>query len=464
TNTPRGTPYIPPTETPTPTITPSPIPTESFAGLPPTPTVFYPPEFTPEAQPTGIPTAMPRFIPRDQDNNAYNVVNILLLGHDSESLQVDNVFRTDTMIVVNVNLDTQTVSMLSLPRDLLVWVSGWGMQRLNLVWGRGEAIGWTDGGWGLLRQTILYNFGIEAHYYAMVDFTGFKTIIDTVGGVTIPVDCPLQDYLWTGEYDANDQPIFELTTLPIGVHEMNSRVALWYARTRRNSSDFDRGRRQQQILRAIWTKSKDLGLITQLPTLWDSMNEVVDTNISLPMMIELAPLALSIEPADIENHFFMLGLHTLSFALAGGENVQVPNPDQSMLGLVLNFLSPPTENVLVADAADIQIYDGSGSDAQWDSVAADRLLWEGLLAQSMGTADEVYPETVLIDYVGESKGSAIEQIISLLNINPQNIQIEPDPDRTSDYKIILGQNYNSCVGRQVQEVENLPPMTPTPNP
>lgn len=467
TNTPRGTPYLSPTPSASPTLTPtatsSPIPTEAFAGIPPSPTVFYPPEFTPEAQPTGIPTAMPRFVPRDENNKAYNVVNILLLGHDSESLKVDNVFRTDTMIVVNVNLDTKTVSMLSLPRDLLVWVSGWGMQRLNLTWGRGAAVGWTDGGWGLLRQTILYNFGIELHYYAMVDFTGFKTIIDTVGGVTIPVDCPLQDYLWTGEYDANGDPIFELTTLPVGVHQMDSRVALWYARTRRNSSDFDRGRRQQQILRAIWAKSKDLGLITQLPTLWDSVGEVVDTNIPLSLMVELAPLALSIEPTEIENHFFLLNLHTLPFALSGGENVQVPNPDQSMLGLILNFLSPPTANVLVTDSADIQIYDGSGNGAQWDVVAADRLLWEGLLAQPAGTAEEIYPETVLIDYVGENKGSAIESIIQTLNINPQNIQVEPDPNRTSDYRIILGQNYNSCVGRQVQQVENLPPMTPTPS-
>ncbi len=467
TNTPRGfepsaTATLAPTLTPSPTETPFSTATESFAGIPPTPTLYYPPNYTPEPQGTAIPTAMPRFIPRDENNTAYNVFNILLIGHDSESLQVDNVFRTDTMIVVHINLDTGTVSMMSLPRDLLVWVSEWGMQRLNLVWGRGEAVGWTDGGWGLLRQTVLYNFGIELHYYAMVDFTGFKTIIDTVGGVTIPVDCPIQDYLWTGEYDSNNEPIFELTTLPIGVHDMNSRVALWYARSRKSSTDFDRGRRQQQILRAIWGKSKDLGLITQLPTLWDSMGEVVETNVPLTLMVELAPLALSIEPNAIENHFFLLGLHTVSWTTPAGDGVQIPNPDQSMLGLIEKFLSPPTENVLVSDAANIQIYDGSGQDAQWDTVAADRLLWEGLLAQPMGTNGEVVPETLIYDYVGEDKGSSLDKLIEILNINPANYILEPDPNRTSDYKIVLGETYNSCIGRQVEVVEDLPPMTPTP--
>ena len=189
-----------PTATFTATATESPSPTETLepalGGIPPAPTVFFPPDFTPAPQPTGIPTAMPRLRPRDPDGNPYDAINIVLIGHDSESLQVDNIFRTDTMIVVNINLTTNTVSMLSLPRDLMVMVGGWGMQRLNLAWGRGDAVGWTDGGWGLFRQTVLYNFGIELHYYALVDFTGFKTIIDTLGGVTVAGDCPLPHFLF----------------------------------------------------------------------------------------------------------------------------------------------------------------------------------------------------------------------------------------------------------------------------
>lgn len=486
TNTPRGqmaasaTPTTPPTDIPpTATFTATPLPTETatlvpsptateavaYAGIPPTPTVYYPPNYTPQPQPTGIPTAMPRLLPRADDGSQYNVINIVLLGHDTESNPgTDNIFRTDTMIVVNVNLTTNTVSMLALPRDLLVSIPDWGMQRLNLAWGRGETYGWTDGGWGLFRQTVLYNFGIELHYYAMVDFSGFKTIIDELGGLTIAVDCPIRDYLWTGEYDENEQPIYELTTLPVGVHMLNSREALWYARSRTTSSDFDRGRRQQQILRAIWAQSRDAGFIAEMATNWDQMTSIVQTNMPLEVMLQLAPLGLQIQPNQIENHFFRLGWHTQSWTTPSGDNVHVPNPSQAMIDLIRSFLIPPTENQLVTDNARINIYDGSGQGTGMDYVAVDRLVWEGLLANPMGAAPEIYPETVIVDYTGSLKGSSLDELMKILNIDKQNYRLEPDPNSDVDFEIFLGQNYNSCIDREVQPVENLPPATPTPNP
>jgi len=452
------------TATSTETLTATPTPTEEVvSGIPPTPTIFYPPNFTPEPQITAIPTAMPRLLPRAADNSQYEVINVVLIGTDSESIdQAEGVFRTDVMIVVNINLTTQTVSMLSLPRDLYVWIAQWQMQRLNLAWGRGEAIGWTDGGWGLFRQTVLYNFGIELHYYAVVDFSGFKEIIDTLGGVTVAVDCPIQDYLLVG-YDDAEEPIFELTTLPVGVHTLDSTEALWYSRSRRGSIEFDRGRRQQQVLRAIFNQSRDGGILTDLPNLWTQMNETVDTNLPLTAIVELLPLALQLEPNDIENHFFRSGNETRGWQTPSGDSVQLPNP--AMITLVQNFLTPPTENRVVADAARIEIYDGSGTNAQWDSVATNRLLWEGLLAAPMGEYEEVIPETIIIDYSGSTKGSSLESIVGALNINPNNLEITPDPDRTSDFVVILGEDYNSCVDRQINEFDlDVPPATPTARP
>jgi LCP family protein required for cell wall assembly len=407
---------------------------------------------------------MPRLLPRAPDDSRYEVINIALIGNDSESIdQATGVFRTDTMIVVNINLTTQTVSMLSLPRDLVVWIAGWQMQRLNLAWGWGEAVGWTDGGWGLFRQTVLYNFGIELHYYALVDFTGFKTIIDMLDGVTIAVDCPIQGYLFTEQYDTNNEPIFELTTLPIGVHTLTSTQALWYARTRRNSSDFDRGRRQQQVLRAIFNEGRDLGLVTQFPDLWDEMNNIVQTNLPLSAVIELIPVALQLEPNDIENHFFRLDIETTSWTTPDGENAQVPNPSGAMISLIQNFLTPPTVNQVVTDASSITIYDGSGMAAQWDVVAADRLVWDGLLGTPAGAYSEVIPQTIVIDYTGATKGSSLETLVTALNVNPSTVQFQPDPNRTTDFEVILGQDYNSCVGRQVQAVEEMAPVTATPS-
>ncbi|MGQ9851654.1 MAG: LCP family protein, partial [Aggregatilineaceae bacterium] len=456
TNTPRpsATPTVTPTPppSPTPTSTPSPAPTKpTFL---PTPTLYYPPDYEPKReQPTAIPTPMPRFRALDENGQPYDLLNVLLIGHDG-NVEPGQPFHTDTMIVVSINRNTNTVSMISLPRDLFVYIPNWGMARLNLAWGYGESIGWVDGGWGMMRQTILYNFGIETHYYAMVDFEGFERIIDAIGGVTIAVDCPIQDLRCTGaactdgipgnETDAD----YELYTLPVGVHQMDADLALWYARSRKNTIDFDRGRRQQQLLRAIWAKTKQTGQITQLPQLYDQLTRVVQTNMPLSEIIPLIPLALSIQPNDIENHFFRKNIETVAWSPDGVTNVQLPHPDGGMNRLIANFLQPPTQNRLRLENARIAIYNGT-TNPDWDMVAADRLIWEGFAPSAMGPADRTdYADTIITDYTGASKGSSLNELVSLLNIRPENVRVQPDPNRTVDFEIVLGANYNSCVGRQ----------------
>ncbi len=454
---PTATLTVTPSETPTPlppTETPTPTPTEVV--FLPTPTLYYPPDFEPsKPQPTAIPTAMPRLRSTDENGTPYEILNVLLLGNDGE-VEPGQPFHTDTMIVVSINRNTNTVSMISLPRDLFVFIPNWGMARLNLAWGYGESIGWTDGAWGMMRQTILYNFGIETHYYAMVDFDGFEQIVDGVGGVTIAVDCPIQDLKCTvgaackdgiagNETDAD----YTLFTQPVGVFHMNGEDALWYARSRHNSIDFDRGRRQQQVLRSIWAQAKSQGMITQIPDLYSQITSVVQTNMPLEEVLPLIPLALSIQPNDIENHFFRKGIETIAWSPDGVTNVQLPDPNGGMLRLLEDFLQPPTQNRLRLENARIEIYNGTPNET-WDMVAADRLIWEGFAPVAMGSADNTaYPDTVVYDYTGSSKGSSLGELVDLLNIVPQNVISQPDPNRTVDYKIILGATYNSCVGRQI---------------
>jgi hypothetical protein len=82
-------------------------------------------------------------------------------------------------------------------------------------------------------------------------------------------------------------------------------------------------------------------------------------------------------------------------------------------------------------------------------VAADRLIWEGFAPWPMGAADRTaYTDTMITDYTGSNKGSSLNELAALLNIRPENIVIAPDPNRTVDFKIILGAAYNSCVDRQ----------------
>jgi LCP family protein required for cell wall assembly len=382
-------------------------------------------------------------------------MNILLMGNDGE-LTDDGFIRTDTMIIVSINRDAGTVSMLSLPRDLLVYIPGWTMQRLNLAYIHGEAAGWTDGGFGLMRQTILYNFGINVHYYAMVNLTGFRAIVDAVGGVALAVDCAIEDLPLIGA----DMPAAALPPdeegyriLPVGYYEMTGGEALWYARSRHTGIEFDRGRRQMQVLRAIWRKARDTGLLQNLPTLWSEGIQYTETNLTLEDMLGLLPLAASLDPSRIENFHFLRLYHTTPWTMPDGSNVQLPIYD-TIRPMLEDFYTPPTTNQTAVEGARIRVQNGT-TNADWDRVAAERLAYSGFLATASGSAAASdYSETILIDYTGSDKGSSLQEIASILNVRPENIRIEPAADREVDFDVILGANYNSCTEAAAGEVGN----------
>lgn len=443
-------PTLPATATPTdlPTSTPTVEPTlelvPTATGVSVLPTPLFPPSALEGTVINGVEVPMAaELIPRE-----YNLVNIILLGTD-EGLHDTGYALTDTMIIVSINRDTGSVNMLHLPRDLYVYIptTNGMMQRLNVAYGVGESIGWTGGGFGLLRQTILYNFGINVHYYAKVDFDGFREIVDLLGGVNIAVDCAYEDYPLIGtELPDGVRRSTEdgLRVLDVGYYEMNGAQALWYARTRRTSSDFDRGRRQQQLLRAIWHKARQSVNLTNAADLWSRGIEVVETDIALNDLINfgLLPLALNLDFSRLESFSIIPTYHTYSLTVDGA-NVQAINYE-TMRQLMIDFYRPPAEAQLLQTGATIAVYNGTDNHL-WDWVATDRLQWEGYLASASGVSEDgILPHTMIIDHTGQQKGSSLNDLVRLLNISAENVVIEPNPSRTSDFTVIIGQDYNSC--------------------
>ncbi len=445
-----------PTVTATPTVTETPIPavTDTPTVVAPElsvlPTPLLPRSVEPGTLIDGIevPTAVP-LVQRD-----YNLLNIILLGTDDE-LRTDGYMLTDTMIIVSINRDTGTVNMLSLPRDLFVYIptTNGTMQRLNVTYGLGEAIGWTGGGFGLLRQTIFYNFGINVHYYAQVDFGGFRDIVDLIGGVNIAVDCAYEDYPLIGaELPDGMRRTTEdgLWALDVGYYDMSGAQALWYARTRRTSSDFDRGRRQQQLLRAIWRKASETVNLTNVNDFWTQGLNIVETDMGLNDVIGLLPLMLNLDVSRIESYTFIPTYHTYSLTVEGA-NVQGINYDV-VQQLMQDFYRPPSQAQLVQQGATIAVYNGT-QNSLWDRVAAERLQWEGFLGFAAGEApDGSTDQTIIIDHTGQQKGSSLNELVRLLNVSVDNVRVEPDPGRASDFTVIVGTDYNSCNVSGVLEV------------
>lgn len=422
-------------------------PTPTFGPLPTI--LFLDAPADASAAPTAIPTAFPVI-----DRKGQNLLNILLMGQDNE-VTGETLARTDTMIIVSINRDTNTVAMLSLPRDLYVYMPGaasGGMGRLNVAYGVGSALGWDGGPFFYMRQVILYNLGINVHYFAMIDLSGFAELIDSIGGVDVSVDCPIQDFQIRGaEVPAgailNDPESLQYT-LPIGYYHLSGKEALWYARSRGNSDDFDRGRRQQQIIRAAFRSARDQGLLTdvaRLPGLISDGLAAVDTDLRAEDVLGLIPSALRIDPAEIETFRLIRTYHTQPWQPPDGQFVQLPQAGP-IFDLMTDFYTPPTGNQVELRAARIRVLNGT-SNPNWDRVAADRLGEETLFAFAGGdAASTAESSTILIDYTGSERGSLVNVIAETLRIHPDNVRVQPDPNREVDYEVIVGADFNPCGG------------------
>ncbi|MGX7418705.1 LCP family protein [Carnobacterium gallinarum] len=186
-----------------------------------------------------------------------NDVNILLIGSDSRG---DDQGRSDSLMIAHYDSKSKKPKLISLMRDMYVDIPGYGKNKINAAYSYGGA--------ELLRQTISQNFNINIEYYAIVDFTSFPKIVDTLlpDGVEINAEKDMSEYI--------DQPI------TAGPQKMNGETLLQYARFRHDAeSDFGRVRRQQQVLNALSDQGAQLTKITKLPSVLGKIEGYTTTNL-----------------------------------------------------------------------------------------------------------------------------------------------------------------------------------------
>lgn len=229
------------------------------------------------------------------DWDAKEVVNIVLMGVDVRPGDVDPE-RSDTIIVVHVDPKSGEMAMMSIPRDLLVFIPGFGDEKMNAAYAIGEAHEDTIPGGGptLVAQTIEANFNIPIHYYATVDFKGFEKIVDTVGGVVVDVQAQLSD----NQYPTEDLRLTRVY-FPTGPQKMDGHTALRYVRTRHADSDLARGQRQQEVLLAIRERAVVRDLITKAADLIEDMGDAVRTDLNFNQLLALANLGRQTDPTQI---------------------------------------------------------------------------------------------------------------------------------------------------------------------
>ncbi len=229
-------------------------------------------------------------------------VNILLLGSDARP--GDEIARTDAIILVHLNPRTQRTSMLSFPRDLWVDVPGYGKNKLNAAYSIGEKQLGPGYGAALMKETISQIVGVPVHRFMLVNFDGFKQVIDIVGGITIDVPQAFEDPRYPVDAFPGDTRTMAVA-FDAGIQTMDGERALIYARTRHADNDFGRNRRQQQVLKAIFDQVRAKGLLAQITSLDDytaAMRDSLRTDIPRDEMLRLAEVGTRVDLANAQSY------------------------------------------------------------------------------------------------------------------------------------------------------------------
>ena len=380
-------------------------------------------------------------------------INILLLGLDYSPRRADQGSPlSDTMILVTVDPLTQTIGAMSIRRDLWVNIPGFDYNKINAAYKLGQDYQLPEGGAGLAMETVESLLGIEVQYYARVDFTAFKRLIDEIGGIIITIQQPmLLD--WRG--DGN-----KFWVEP-GTYNLPGNFALAYARTRDaeyGEGDVARGNRQMEVIMAIRDKVLDLNnlpnLIAKAPSIYQEISTGVQTNMSLDQAIALAYLMSQIPRENMKTYNIDF---TIAEPVTTADGIYILRviPDQLRLLRDQMFTSSGVAaapvvaeasgiqnsgdplTLAVSEGARIEILNGTATGGLAESTGA-YLQSQGLNVTSMGNADVADSTTIIYH---SDKPYAIKYLAGLMQVTNARIYNQNDPSSSVDVTVILGNDW-----------------------
>lgn len=261
--------------------------------------------------------AAPGFVAGGLDGRA----NLLLMGIDRRA-GTNWGYRTDTIMVISLEPSDGAASILSIPRDLQMPIPGRGEDRINTanVWGHSPED--PDAGPALLQSTIEGSFGIPINGYFMVDFLAFEQIIDSLGGIEVDVPRALHDTRYPDPRPGDPHAAKTVHVEP-GLQHMDGRQALEYARSRMSTTDFDRAKRQQQVLLAVREKAQNPSAVLRWPFLAATMLDSVKTDMSPLRLLAVASSAWRIDASRLRQAVLEPPL-VMAHRRADGASVQLP--------------------------------------------------------------------------------------------------------------------------------------------
>jgi polyisoprenyl-teichoic acid--peptidoglycan teichoic acid transferase len=228
-------------------------------------------------------------------------LNVLVLGVDEQPNSEVEGSRTDTIMLVQVVPGTGEVKLLSVPRDLLVEIEPGVEDRFNAAY--------SYGGIDQTMRALQSYAQVPVEHYVVVDFEGFRDVINAMGGVEVDVEDEIPP-----KYGIKD-----------GLQTLNGAQALFYARYRKtDGGDIDRIERQQRLIAALRSKALGWDTVSRVPEISRVMNRNVETNLGFDQAVSLGRVLIS---RGRDAQMTSAQLKGTPKTLPNGNQVLVPNQE-----------------------------------------------------------------------------------------------------------------------------------------
>lgn len=382
--------------------------------------------------------------------DANGLTNVLIFGTSEDDPGHGGAELTDSIMVVSINQEKKTASMVSMPRDMWVdygkaCISGYS-GKINVVYmcNAGESKDANQGALGL-GQKVGEVFGLDVQYYVKVNYSVVRDVTTALGGVTVNIDSTDS----RGIYDFNTK-----LRLPNGPATLQGEQALAFVRARGDGggygfegSNFAREQNQQKMLVAIRDKSLSIGTLTNpvaLTGLIDSLGDNVRTNLTPAETKTLAELAKDVPESSITR--INLNEEGQSVVTTGTQNGQsIVRPIAGLTDytkIKAYILGKINGGSVETEGATVTILNGSGR----PGAAAEQqteLTQAGLIKTSIGgTSYKPSSSIVWYDTTGGAKPKTQAKLASILGKQPAGVKLPAGVQSTADFVIIIGNGTN----------------------
>lgn len=404
-------------------------------------------------------------------------INILLLGMGG--LNHSGGTLTDTIILNSIQPSTKKVSLMSLPRDLVVPIENMGWKKINSVNAYAEKDKKGSGGLASC-QAISDILALPIDYYVRVDFQGFINIVDKIGGVTVDVENTFDDYSYPvmGREDAaNYYSRYEHLHFDAGVQTMDGSTALKYARSRhgygKEGSDFARAKRQQKIITAVKEKILSKDMIFKPMMIVDIINELsdhIDTNLKIWEIIKLWDIAKSVDSANIKSSVIDNGPNGLLVNGRGDGGAYILEPRsgdfkeiQYFATNIFNDAPGETTSAVIKDKAKVEVYNGTWINGLASEKAQDVEKYGFEIVKIGNSGKQNFQKSVIYDLTFGEKAESLkilkektganvalglpEWLVEDINKTTDGVKVDPD------FILVIGQDADKTESGTVNPVQ-----------